>query len=233
MPLTTARPELWRRRLFVPNYQVGEAARYADISPKTVLAWQKDASGQTISSREKRSPLSYLQLIEVAVVAAFRKSGVSLREIKVSREYLSKRLEAEHPFAEYSFKTDGKSLFMDYEQVAGKKGTGTLLRPGKGGQLAWDEIIGRLNEFEYERKGIVIKWHVDGRDSPIVIDPRVAFGAPTINGTPTWVLKGRWEAGEAVDEIVDDFGLRRPEVIEALRFEGIDASSRRESAWTH
>jgi hypothetical protein len=59
----------WKRRLFIPNYQVGEAARYAGIDPQTVAAWHK----RMLSKREKRAELSYLQLIELAVVAAARK----------------------------------------------------------------------------------------------------------------------------------------------------------------
>jgi hypothetical protein len=33
--------EPWRKRLGIPAYQVGEAARYAQISAKTVVAWHK------------------------------------------------------------------------------------------------------------------------------------------------------------------------------------------------
>ena len=225
--------DAWRRRLYVPNYQVGEAARYADISRQTVVAWQKGEGSGALSPRDKGASLSYLQLIEVAVVAAFRKAGVPLKEIKASREYLSKQLESEYPFTEYNFKTDGRSLFMDYEQVVGAKGKGVLLRPGKAGQMAWEQIIGgRLRQFEYERKGIVVRWYLKGRDSPILIDPRVAFGAPVIHGTPTWVVKGRWEAGEVVSEIADDFGLKVKDVQDALRFEGVDPSSEGDRSWT-
>src|SRR5208283_2704933 len=225
------RGEPWRRRLYVPNYQVGEAARYAEISPQTVVDWHKAGDRKTLSTREKRASLSYMQLIEVAVVAAFRNSGVPLKRVKAAREYLAKQFQSEFPFAEYSFKTDGKRLFIDYEQIEGAKGRGKLLRPDEGGQLAWDAIIGRLSEFDYERKGIVIRWHLRGQDSPIIIDPRVAFGAPAVKGTPTWVLRGRWDAGERVDEIADDFGLRSAEIIRALQFEGIDVSGERKASW--
>lgn len=233
MAATPSRAEPWRRRLFVPNYQVGEAARYAHVSPQTVVDWHKDGGRKTLSAREKRAALSYMQLIEVAVVAAFRKAGISLRQIRATREYVAKRLESEFPFAEYSFKADGKRLVMDYEQIEGASGKGKLLRPDQGGQLAWATIIDRLSEFEYERKGIVVRWHLEGPRSPIIIDPRVAFGAPTVQGTPTWVVKGRWEAGEDIQEIADDFGLKTPDILEALKFEGVDPKAKRASAWIH
>lgn len=216
----------WRRRLYIPNYQVGEAAYYARISPQTVAQWQKAGSKPTLSVREKREALSYMQLIEVAVVAAMRSSGVRLNRIRSAREYVSKELESEFPFAEYRFKTDGKRLFMDYEQIEGKRGRGKLLRPDQHGQLAWDEVIGRrLREFEYERKGIVVRWRVAGLDSAVVIDPRIAFGAPIVKGVPTWAIQGRVRAGESEKDIADDFGLSEKEVIDALVFEKSRASA--------
>ena len=103
-------------------------------------------------------------------------------------------------------------------------GRGKLLKANQAGQLAWKDIIGRLQEFEYERRGVVVRWHITGPGSKIVLDPRIAFGAPAVDGTPTWVLKGRWQSGESLDEIADDFGLKEAEVKTALEFEGVDPS---------
>jgi uncharacterized protein (DUF433 family) len=164
-----------------------------------------------------------MQLIEVAVVAAFRKAGISLKEIRAAREYVKKELRAEHPFAEFRFKSEGKNLWMDYEQVEGDRGKGKLLKANQAGQLAWTYIIGRLKQFEYEHEGIVIRWHVAGLSSPIVIDPRLSFGTPTVRGTPTWVIKGRYDAGESDTDIAEDFGLNKDEVRKALDFEQVGA----------
>lgn len=216
--------EFWRSRLYIPNYRIREAAKYAHLSSQTVASWHKPIASNrrgTLSAKDKGAALSYLQLIEVAVVASFRKAGVSLHKIRAAREYVSKQLEAEHPFAEYRFKTDGKDLWMDFAQISAELGDKKLLVASRQGQLAWSDIIGRLKEFEYENDGLAVRWHVAGLDSDIVIDPRVQFGAPAIEGVPTWVFKGRWEAGEPVDDIADDFGLPNSSIIEALRFEGI------------
>jgi uncharacterized protein (DUF433 family) len=222
--------EFWRRRVFIPNYQVQEAARYAKIDTDTVNRWHKIGGQKTLSSREGKAALSYMQLIEVAVAAAFRKAGITLKNIRETREYIAKQLSVEFPFAQYRFKADGKRLVMDFQQIEGEKGKGKVLRPDQAGQLAWESILGRLKEFDYEDEGIVIKWHVAGPKSPIVIDPRIAFGAPTIKGTPTWVLSGRWDAGESVREIADDFDLTHQEVREGLVFEGVDQGGKR---WSH
>ena len=209
--------------MYLPNYQIGEAARYAHISAQTVAAWHKDAGDRrTLSSKDGGAALSYLQLIEVAVVAAFRKIGITLREIRATREYAQKSLVSEFPFSQYRFKTDGENLLMEYEQLIGKKGKGKLLAPSKHGQLGWSEIIKTLDAFDYE-KDLAVRWHVAGTSSPIIIDPRISFGAPTVSGTPTWVIVGRRNAGESIEDIAEDFGIKRAEVKKALEFEGWDA----------
>lgn len=226
MNMALPETEFWRSRLYVPNYRIGEAARYAHLSAQTVAKWHGKPGGNqkaTLSSKAHGASLSYLQLIEVAVVASFRKAGVTLRKIAVAREYLAKQLEAEFPFAEYRFKTDGKDLWMDYAQFEANAGDKTLLAASKGGQLAWGDIIGRLQEFDYENDGgLAIRWHVAGRDEGVIIDPRLQFGAPSVEGVATWAFKDRWHAGEELDDIADDFGVSNLDVIAALRFEGID-----------
>jgi uncharacterized protein (DUF433 family) len=236
--LIAERGEPWRRRMYLPHYQVGEASRYAHISPQTVAAWHKVVTGKapTLSPKEKRAALSYVQLIEVAVVAAFRRTGISLPRIRDAREYISKQLHVDYPFARYQFKTDGKHLLLSYQQVEGHKGRGKHLVADQGGQLEWDQIIGPLlKEFDYEREGegIAIRWHLVGRAVPIVIDPRFSFGAPIVNGTPTWAILGRWNAGETESDIADDFGLTNEQVREALKFEGVRSGGKRTPSRLH
>jgi uncharacterized protein (DUF433 family) len=216
----------WRRRLVLPAYQIQEAADYAQISPQTVVAWHK-VEAALLKEREQHAALSYLQLIEVAVVAAFRKADVPMKNIRKARAWAAHILKTEYPFAEYKFKENAKGLYLDSQQVDLKENT--VVRADAEGQLEWASIIGRLNEFEYENEGIVLQWHVAGRSSPIIIDPRISFGAPAVRGIPTWVLRGRYDAGESDTDIADDFDLKKDEVREALRFEEAIGAGRRKS----
>jgi uncharacterized protein (DUF433 family) len=227
-----ARPqEYWRSRLQLPVYRMHDAAKYAHISTGTVRNWHKPSNRPMVLSRKSEGEaLSYLQLIELAVAAAARKAGVSLSAIRSAREYCSRQLGSEFPFAEYRFKTDGKHLWLDYAEIVGGHGTGKLLSTSQQGQLGWTEIIGRLREFEYDRNfGLATRWHVAGRRSPIIIDPRVSFGAPSIDGIPTRLIRGRWEGGEPTSFIADDYDLPEPHVIDALRFEGVDTAAWRKN----
>jgi uncharacterized protein (DUF433 family) len=209
------KPAPWQRRLYVPNYQVGEAARYARISPQTVAAWHK----RMLSKKPQRDELSYLQLIEVAVVAAARDAGMKLKDIEAAREYAAKRLMTEFPFAQHKFKTDGRHLLFDDDALEEGR-PDALVSADQGGQMVWKTIVSRLKEFEYE-KGQAMRWRVAGPKSPIVIDPRISFGAPNVGGIATWAIKGRYQAGESDVEIANDFGLEVSAVREALKFEGM------------
>ncbi|MDH2353492.1 DUF433 domain-containing protein [Bradyrhizobium sp. SSUT112] len=226
-PLSNPHAEAWRKRLRIPAYPVGEAARYARISSQTVLAWHK-IEQRVLSEKQQRERLSYLQLIELAVVAAFRKAKFSLPEIRAARDYVKKNLRSDYPFAEYEFKRYGKSLFTEYDDAGARR----LLKANQAGQLAWKEIVGPvLEDFEYEHQGVAVRWHLAGHESPIIIDPRISFGSPCVKGTPTWIIKGRFDAGESDSDIAEDFDLDVSAVREALKFEGVLPEQQKK--WTH
>lgn len=214
----------WRRRLYLPAYRVGDAGRYADVPPQTVSRWHFGQGGTaaTLPGRTRREDLSYLELVEVAFVATFRGLGVSLQRIRRARNYASQMLKSEFPFTEHTWMTEGHSLLFDLHSVEDDAEIGLLVAADRQGQVGWKDVISdRFDQFEYD-EGIALVWHLRGRGIPVAIDPRVSFGAPTVSGIPTWVLKGRWDAGESIPEIQDDFGLSQDEIQHALRFEGID-----------
>jgi uncharacterized protein (DUF433 family) len=218
--------EPWRRRLYLPSYRITEAARYIQESPQVIANWhyRETELGVVLPGKEHGKPLSYLQLIEVAVVSIFRKLGVPLPNIRKARQYLAQNFASEYPFAEYRFKTEGFHILLDFQQFE-KDENLRLIVADKGGQLAWEQIMeDRLLEFDYEHD-LALKWHVAGRKSSVVIDPRIAFGAPTVTGLPTWILKGRYQAGESIEDIKDDFQLDYVAIRDGLVFEGISVAA--------
>ena len=234
--MATTHTELWRERLSAPAYRIMEAARYARTSNQTIRSWEKLQGNHItiVTAREEREALSYLQLIEVGVVAAMRKSGVKLDTVRNARQYLSEAFNSPHPFAQYRFKTDGKTLFMDYDQIVVAE-KDKLLNINERGQLAWNEILsGLLQEFEYDSEiGTVLRWRVDGMESPIRIDPRIAFGSPNVRGIPTWVLRDRWASGDGIGDIAEDYDLTSDLVNAALRFECVEVDPDRPHKWIH
>ncbi len=210
----------WRRRLYLPAYKVGDAGRYSGISTQSVTRWC-----ELLTERHKGERLSYLELIEVALVASFRRAGLSLRRIRRTREFAAQVLNEEHPFAHLNWKTEGRHLMVELREIEDDGELDNLVLGDEHGQLTWADVIAeRFTEFDYE-EDLALRWHVGGKDSEVTIDPRIRFGAPTVNGIPTWVLKGRWEAGERIDEIEVDFGLSREVITDGLRFEGVQIAA--------
>ncbi len=58
------------RRLYLPAYQVSEAARYVGVHPSTVSSWHY-RDKPILPGRTRRRSLSYLELIEIAFVGYF------------------------------------------------------------------------------------------------------------------------------------------------------------------
>lgn len=216
----------WVRRLTLPAYKVRDAARYADISGQTIRNWEASAwpSGNILSKREDGAALSYLQLVEIAFVAALRKTGAKLPAIKDARDFIAMQLGCEYPFAQKRFKTDGRDILMAYSEFVAGQPEEKLLVANKGGQLAWATILEtKFTEFDYEDE-LAVRWHPQGKQSPVFIDPRISFGAPIVGGIATWAIRGRYDAGESLEDIAQDFGISEREVETALKFEGIDLS---------
>ncbi len=227
--------QMWKDRLIIPSYRIGEAASYAKISPQTVAAWHKKKgakSSSVLSSRKAKEGLSFLQLIEVAVVAEMRKLGVKLPEIERARKYFKETTGLDYPFAQLRFKTDGADVLSDIEGAVGRVLTDKVLAANHQGQYIWTEMLSsRFKEFNYDDEGAVIAWKVAGEDKQIEIDPRLAFGAPQIRGVKTSIIKSRWASGEEVDEIAEDFSLSELQVVDALLFEGMEGSDPRIARW--
>lgn len=222
--------------MYLPAYQVKEAARYAGITPQTILNWQKDGKrhGAALSTREPGKGLSYLQLVEVAFVAALRKLGVKLDDIRSAHDYMAQKLRAEYPFAQYRFKTDGQNILMELPQFIKGESADKLVVVNRNGQIGWAEILEtKFEEFVYE-DDLAIKWKPAGKESPIEIDPKISFGAPNVEGVATWAIKGRWDAGESLEDIADDFMIEPGLVNEALIFEGVkDINKNNTEAWSN
>jgi uncharacterized protein (DUF433 family) len=168
-------------------------------------------------------------LVEVAMVATFRRMGVSLARLRAAREYLARRFEAEFPFAELRLKTDGAHVLKDL--AAGEQSwVNTLLVASADGQIAWaDAIEDRIHEFEYDEENlrVAIRWYPRGAEGLIVVDPQIAFGVPiTRQGSvPTAVIRERYRSGEGMQDIGDDFTLAPEYVRAALEFERVTFSA--------
>lgn len=230
---TASRPpkERWLRRLYLPAYAVGEAARLASVHRTTITNWYYGAPTRAggrrqkvLGRRERGNPLSYLDLVEVAFVATLRHMGVQLRRIRIARDYLAKVFTVEYPFAQLRLMTDGARVLYDLKDDEGPWVNTFLGEASAGGQVIWAEPIqDRIKEFDYDEfYELAIRWFPWGKEAPIVVDPQVQFGAPILkdSAVPTLVVRERYDVGETIEEIQRDFGIDEVAIRHALAFEG-------------
>lgn len=211
-----------------PTYAIAEAARYCGISPQSVARWRAGYSYPTLSGPRRSGPLTggsssglltFAELIEVAVVAAARRAGVPMRAIRRAITAAQGAYGVERPLMLVTFSTDGRELFTRELEADGATRYVNLSRSG---QVAWEYIRDVLRDLEYETAtGIAVRWFPVGKDTPIVIDPRVSFGRPYVvrKGVSTDAVLSRFRARESLEDIAEDLDLTRDEAEAALRFE--------------
>ena len=214
------------RSLRLPAYTTADSAVLAQTKSQTVSRWFHNYSPVFANQKERRSSLSYLQLVEVAFAASFRELGVSLQRVRKAHAYLANVFKVEYPFAQLQVRTDGAHVLSELEPV-GRGYQQRMIVADAAGQQAWPELIAaRIAQFDYEFD-LALRWHPRGRRVPIVVDPRISFGAPTVEsaGIATWILRERFQAGETLDELEDDFHVNEEHLRAALAFEGVELAA--------
>lgn len=128
--------------------------------------------------------LSFLELMELRVVKAFIDKGVSLQRVRKAAHLASQHFGTEHPFASRRVFTDGHSIFASLS--AHEDDLRLIeLASDRHLQILFGEVLEPfLNEIDFDQTtALAHRWWPLGRRRPVVLDPRIAFGAPTVAGT--------------------------------------------------
>jgi len=173
------------------------------------------------------SLFSFENLIELHVLGALRREHkLEMRKIRRAIEYLQQKLGSPRPLLEKEMETDGTDVFVTE--------LGNLINASQAGQLAMKVLLqAHLKRIERDARGLPIRLFPFTRSNPaqqttvdelprlIAIDPSVAFGRPVIAGSrvPTVEVFERFSAGEQPDELAEDFGRTKDEILEAIRCE--------------
>lgn len=215
----------------IPAYSIKDAAYYLGIHPRTLRSWVKGQPYTTkrgerwfkaLISEPPDGGLSFMNLLEGHVLTALRKQRfVSMRDIRAALErILQREPTTKYPLATRRFATIGKTLFLEE--------AGSHTTPD--GQLALGRLLDvYLQRIEHGQDGMAAKLYPFPRflhgeaNAPraVVIDPRLSFGRPVLNGTriPTSVIAQRLVTGESPEEIAQDYDRAVSEILEAIRWE--------------
>jgi len=213
-----------------PRYPLGEASYLTSVPQATLRTW---FLGWPKRSRQPPLPavlhpdqgaiqpltLSFYNIIEARFLAAYRRLGVPMQRVRVALEYVRTRMPGEQrPLLTRRFETDGRHLFLEFLDQHGEIG---LLEASAAGQQVWPEIIrAHFKSIDFDDAGHPARFWLTA-DREIVVDPLVGWGMPVIakTGLRTEIIFERFDAGEDVDVIAEDFSLDPHTIQEALRWE--------------
>ena len=175
-------------------YSAAAVSRLVKLDAARVRRWLEGYQYQYTSKRSavtihRQGPLvrrrgaagsryaSFLDLIDLLFVKEFVAHGVSVQKLRRALEEAA-RLTGDHHFAQRRFWTDGRRIYFE---VKNNKSS-ALLELLSGGQWVIAPVIKQIaHQIEFDsRTGISRRWFPLGRSNPIVVDPSVGFGAPTI-----------------------------------------------------
>jgi uncharacterized protein (DUF433 family) len=216
----------------ISAYSFRDASKYLDIPLATLRSWILGRTYPTKSGEKffrpiinlpaKKIPLlSFTNLVEAHVLNALRREyRIDLKKVRRALTVLQRLSGSPHPLADHAFETDNINLFV--------QNYGQLINVTQDGQLAMRAILETyLSRIEHDRAGQAarlypfLKANGHRENKSVVIDPYVSFGKPVIAGTgiSTSIIFGRFNAGESVIYIADDYGRQTFEIEEAIRYE--------------
>ena len=221
----------------IPRYGIKEAARCFGMSVATLDSWVNGRTYPTSTGRKIFAPLiplaepgllSFYNLVETHILLSTRRKFlVEMPAIRRAIDYVRKTYPSPHPLLSESFLTDGKDLFVKKIEKLAEQ----TINLSRWGQLGFGSVLDLyLRRIERDEKGLPAKlfpirmnWSGDiGAEPPrvVVIDPAISSGRPVVNGTGvmTDIIVGRFNSGEGIESLADDYGLKVAQVEEVIRY---------------
>lgn len=212
-------------RFTTPLYTITEAAQHLGLKPSTFQAWTRGRGGRppvirTPQVEGRGASITFIDLAQGHVLAAFRKAGVSMQRIRPALEKLDNEMSLHHALASQNLMTDGVEVLFDYAEQTGNEDVRQLVVV-RDGQHVFREIIQdylKLVTFGEDGYAAVIELPAYG-DAHVVADPRRAFGQPVFDkaGTRVEDVIDRFYAGDSISTVAREFGVSSEQVEAAIR----------------
>jgi uncharacterized protein (DUF433 family) len=221
-----------------PRYTIPEAAHYLRMSRGTLKSWVAGRSYPVVSGQRyweglirrpdpADSRLSFSNLIEAHVLNALRTQyRVKMPAVRTALEYAKGALGVDRVLLSQELRVTTGNVFLEH--------LGKLINVSRAGQEAMPEILAAyLARVEWDPAGLPSRMFPLTRDDHpegprlVAIDPRIAFGRPIVDrkAIKTSVIAGRFQAGESIRDIAEDYDLEAFEVEEAIRYEALPAAA--------
>lgn len=208
----------------IPAYSVAQVAFCLGLPYGTLEYWLEPRTGPLVLAPDPRPmTLCFKNLVECHVLRALRVSfRLPMRNIKRGVLTLRAKWNTRYPLAEKELSHDGLELFLE-EWPA-------LYNVSRFGNQAFSEVVRPyLERIDRDPRGVARRFfpiltkgpEVETQPRFIVIDPKICFGNPVIDGTriTTSVVAGRFRAGERLTKLAKQYGRSEEEIRAAIQFE--------------
>jgi uncharacterized protein (DUF433 family) len=207
-----------------------EAARQLRMPPTTLIHWLEGGERQgkwyepvlrpePIGSRD----MTWGEMVEARYLRAYRQKNVSMQQLRPFINRLREEFAVPYPLAHFKpFIGDGRRLLLEVQESVNLPDSLSAVYEVKTGQLILDpRATGFLDRVEFAEGGQqeAERIYPAGRESPVVMDPRVASASPAVRGIRTEVLAELANSDVPVEAIAEDFGLPVDVVRAAVAYE--------------
>jgi len=226
-------------RFTLPLYSIVEAARFLAVPPSTFGTWaygyvrhppgRPEVVGAPVvtavrGERSGEAVVPFVGLAEGLVLAAIRQTGVPLQRIRPALGVLRRELGLKHVLASRALYSDGAEVLYDYAEHAGDTPEARSARDlvvVRNGQRVFNEIVDSyLHRVEFAPGGYAQLIRLPQyRQAEVIADPRRGFGQPVFarGGARVEDVLGRFQAGEPLEIVAEEYGLPLGELEDALR----------------
>lgn len=211
-----------------PVYGVAEAASFLGLRTDRARAWLDgyERRGSRYPPVIRTDPtgddvVTWGEFVELGYLREYRRKGVPLQQLRPVIEELRRAFDTPYPLAMAQPYVVGKELVLELQEKNGiPEAIAIVIRSGQQILLADDALrFTRKVEFERPEDGAVQRLRPAGRASPVVIDPLVRSGKPSVRGVATERLWELFDAGESLDEIAAGYELPDEIVRAAIAYE--------------
>lgn len=207
---------------------MGEAARLLGLRRDRVQRWLDGYTRQgvvyepVIRERPTGSDLvTWGEFVELGYLREYRSAGVSLQHLRPVIQWLREAFGVPYPLAHARPYIADRRLVVDM-QAALNLPNALAMVVHTGQTLALTAPVERfLRKVEFARPddGPVVRLRPAGDTSPVVMDPLVRFGRPSVAGVATERLWELHDAGEPLADIAAAYELDASLVGQAIAYE--------------
>ncbi len=147
--------------------------------------------------------MTWGEFVELGYLREYRRKGVPLQRLRPVIDELRREFQTPYPLATARPFVFGKELVLEVQEKNElPSAIAIVIRSGQQILLADDasRFLKKV-EFDLPQQGDVCRIRPAGPASPVVIDPLVRFGRPSVQGVATDRLWELFDAGETLDEI--------------------------------